>query len=354
MEFVLKGNYSIANWQELDEVLSCLKPGTKVKYNDNQVDEGMMIVLEAFNANALNKHHDFFENAPVVLPGKQQLRQRYGAKDDEIKYRRKDALLSFFDYAFGFGKYLLRYVAEVVSFAQILKKRPKHDFQKQIMIHDITNNCYTMGVQALPIVIFLSFAIGVIVALQSATQLRAFGSALYAIDLVIFSFFKEMALLVAIIVLAARSGSGMISKIGIMRISDEWNALNVRGLDPDIFLLQPKIFAMICLMPFLGYVACVAGILGGYVVLHSMLDIGLNFLIGALRQIVSFKLFFSILFKGLFFGLVVGLICAMEARGISLNSEKVVLGITRGVVYSICACILLDMLFNLFAVGWFS
>lgn len=360
--YKLSGDYSLANWQKIVDIINKLPKDTLIDYSAAQIDNGIKIILDQFNMRISQKNHsinnitnnavnnNMQENA-LLEPGNEQ---NEGSKqllkhllNRWRKIEEKKINGDFWRYMFQFITNAFAYIRDFTKFSKILFKQPKHEFQYQIMVQDIINSCYTMGVQAIPITLFLSVAWGVITALQATIQLRPFGAEFHSLDLVIVIFFREMALLLGIIVLSARSGSSMIAKIGIMRISDEWNALDVIGIDPEIFLLKPKIIAFIVLMPFLAYISCITGIFGAYIVLKSMLHISSAFLLNALKENLNFLLFISVAWKGVLFGGIIGLICAKEARKIYLNSENIVKGITKGVVYSIFACILCDMIINI-------
>lgn len=338
----LKGRYSIYEWEELARVLILVPAGVSIDYSECEIDVGVKVIIDDFNLHG---------NEPVAKIDKVQEHLRL--LDLQRMQDGAERSKNFFEYIRNFVNEKIFYVADIVQFFSIFKKRPKYAFQRQIMMQDAINSCYNIGAQAVPIIMFLSFSLGVIVALQSALQLKSFGAELYALDLVIVSFFKEMGLLVAIIVLAARSGSSMISKLGIMRIGDEWNVIRILGLDPDVFLLIPRIIAFTVVAPLLAYLACFVGVVGGYVVLQPTLNIGSVFLINAFRNLIDFQLFISVLFKGLLFGLLIGCICSIEVKRVSTNSESIVRGITQGVVYSIFACVFVDMIINIVVVEFF-
>ncbi len=398
----LEGEFTIAQFSKILDILKKLPEKSIVDYKEAKIDTGIRVILDNFNERHVaackdldnndafmvesNNQQDYEANlckqakkslldnfnerhvaackdldnndAFMVESNNQQdyeanlLKQAKKSLLDKLlnrpnKLHDRDIEKGFFYYIWQFISSIFVYTFTIIKFVSILGRKPKHEFQRQIVIMDTINSCYNMGLQAVPIILFLSCAWGVIAALQSSVQLRVFGAEFYAVDLVIILFFKAMGLLISIVVLAARSGSSMIAKIGIMRISDEWNTLKILGIEPEIFLLKPKIIAFIVLMPFLGYISALAGILGGYLLLHSTIHIGSAFLLEALSRSLTFNLFISLLWKGPIFGLIIGLICAYEAKSVSVNSESIVLAITKGVVYSIFACVLVDMFINI-------
>jgi|GEM_PF-2645752 len=353
--YELTGFYAIDQFSKILDILKKLPYGVYVNYEHASIDTGIRIILDNFNAKNIKQgpeRQEVINNAQSVESSStyaKGLLEELMNRPAEVIAREQET--SFIKYMWHFIRHLFSYTWEVVRFLpKILRKRAQHEFQREIVMEDTINNCYNMGVQAIPIVLFLSCSWGVIAALQSSMQLRTFGAEYYCIDLLVFVFFKEMGILLSNIVLAARSGSSMIAKIGIMRISDEWNALQVLGIDPEIFLLRPRIIAFIILMPFISYISIAAATLGAYIVLHNTIGISVWFVLDAISRVATWSLFLSVFWKAPIFGVIIGMICAYEAKSITLNSENVVQAITRGVVYSVFACVLADMFINVIAV----
>lgn len=348
--FKLIGDYSISDWREIVKIVNKQAQGVKIDYSQAKIDFNVKILLDEYNS-SLNK----FKNTKPYSISKELIKIK-DIKSEELylnkfllKKRRRNILahVSFLKYLYNFFKGIFIYIKELFMFGKlVLKLRNKHKFQTQIVFQDALNSCYNMGIQAIPIVIFVSFALGIIISLQSVTQLEHFGAQFFAIDIVILSFLKEMGLFIGIIILAARSGSSVVSKIGIMKISDEWDSLKIMGIDPVMFLLVPKILAFVFILPFLGYVACIFGIFGGYIALQGILNLNPKMFFNVLSA-VSFDVFISTLWKGPLCGFAIGLICVFETTKIAITSESVINGITRAVVYSIFASILIDTIANI-------
>lgn len=324
--FFLNGEFSIKNFTELSLIINKLNKNTKIDYSKAKLDFGCKIILQEFNS---------------IGELKNNLKQTKVIHQSFFKY-----VLTFF---FGFFYYMVSFL----KFFAIFKNQPKYKFQREIMFQDLINSCYTMGVQAVTIISFLSFCFGVVLALEGVKQLEMFGAEIYAVDLIVFSFFKELSLFLALVVLAARSSSSIIARIGVMRISDEWNTLQVFGLDPNFFLLLPKVLAFIVLVPFLSYISCFSGIFGGYLALKSSVYLNKFLFFNIFSSSMSWQVFFTILFKGPIFGLIAGIITAYEAQEVKMHSENMVFHITRGVILSIFASMFVNMLINIILTAYF-
>ncbi len=130
-----------------------------------------------------------------------------------------------------------------------------------------------IGANALPIVGLMSFLIGLVLALQSAAQLREFGANIFIVDLIVIAMMREMGPLITAIIVAGRSGSAIASEIATMKVTEELDALTTMGLNPIRFVVVPKMQASVFTMPMLTVLATVCGIFGGMVVALAYLDI---------------------------------------------------------------------------------
>ena len=142
--------------------------------------------------------------------------------------------------------------------------RRKGEFVKQ---------AHEVGVNAIPIVVAMSFIIGLVLALQSASQLRNFGANIYIVDLVVISMMGEMGPLITAILVAGRSGSSIAAEIATMKVTNELDALVTMGFNPVRFVVVPKMLGSVFTLPFLTILANMAGILGGAIAANIYLDI---------------------------------------------------------------------------------
>ena len=102
------------------------------------------------------------------------------------------------------------------------------------------NQAVLIGVNAVYIVGSLSFIIGLVIALQSAAQLRNFGANIFIVDLTVISMMREMGPLITAILVAGRSGSAIAAEIATMKVTSELDALKTMALNPIRFVIVPK------------------------------------------------------------------------------------------------------------------
>ncbi len=211
----------------------------------------------------------------------------------------------------------------------------------------MTLEAIRMGVDALPIVALIALLIGVVLALQSAYQLRQFGGSIYVANLIAVSMTREMGPLITAIILAGRSGAAIAAEVATMNVSEETSALRVMGLEPVRYVVVPKFQALTLTMPALTVYANVVGILGGSVVAWAYLDIGpliyLRQSWGALVLLdIGTGLLKSVVFAWII--VLVGAHCGFSAHG---GAESVGRVTTQSVVRSIFWVIVADAAFSL-------
>ena len=130
------------------------------------------------------------------------------------------------------------------------------------------------GAQALPIVSLISFLVGLILAFVGAVQLQQFGAQIYVADLVGLGMARSMGAMMAAIIMAGRTGAAFAAQLGTMTVNEEIDAFSTMGISPMEFLVLPRMLALMLMMPVLCLYADLLGILGGFVVGVSMLDLG--------------------------------------------------------------------------------
>lgn len=203
-----------------------------------------------------------------------------------------------------------------------------------------------VGVSAVPVISFITFFIGVIMALQGAYELRRFGAIHLVADMVAISITRELGPLVTAIVVIGRSGSAFAAEIGTMKVTEELDAIETMALPPIAFLVTPKLLAMLVMMPCLTIWADLMGVLGGSV--FGM--IGANYTFGsylaATRDSLFMRDIITGLVKSIVFGLVITGVGCQEGFSTGAGSEQVGRSTTSAVVTSIFLVVFVDLLFT--------
>jgi len=202
------------------------------------------------------------------------------------------------------------------------------------------------GVGALPILSLITFFIGLILALQSAYELRKFGAMTFVASAVAISMTRELGPLITAIVVIGRSGSAFAAEIGTMKVTEEIDALETMAIDPIHFLVTPKFVAMIVMLPCLTIWANSMGILGGALFGVTQADFTLVNYIDASLDALFLRDIVTGLIKSVMFGITITAVGCHEGLSTGAGAEQVGRSTTRAVVVSIFLVILVDLVFT--------
>lgn len=204
------------------------------------------------------------------------------------------------------------------------------------------------GFKAIPIVALMGFLIGVVLAFQGATQLKQFGAEVFVVELISISVLRELGILLTAIIVAGRSGSAFTASIGSMKVQEEIDAMRTLGLDPVEVLVVPRTLALLIVLPILGLIADLSGLIGG--MLMSWIDLGVSpgMFLTRLRENTDVWHLAVGLIKAPFFALVIGVIACWQAMQVRGSAESVGRRTTASVVQSIFMVIAIDALFSIF------
>ncbi|MCP5268601.1 MAG: ABC transporter permease [Zoogloeaceae bacterium] len=219
---------------------------------------------------------------------------------------------------------------------------------REIPVREILANIYKCGALALPVTALVGFLIGVVLSYLSSLQLRLFGAETFIVNILGMSIIRELGPVLVAVLVAGRSGSAMTAQIGVMRVTEEIDALATMGVSRTLRLVLPKVLALALAMPLLVVWCSAAGILGGLVAANLQLDLSWGFFIERLPRSVPLPNLWIGLSKGLVFGLLIGLIACHFGLRVKPNTESLSTKTTSSVVAAITVVILVDAVFAIF------
>ncbi len=203
----------------------------------------------------------------------------------------------------------------------------------------------SVGLDAAPIVMVLSFFIGAVIAYMGANLLAAFGASIFMVDLVGFSVLRELAVIITAILLAGRSDSSFTASIGAMKMRQEIDAMTVMGLDTYEVLVIPRAIACVIAMPILTFLAMLSGLAGGLLVAWATADISPILFFNRLTTAVGIENLWVGLVKTPLFGLIIAVIGCRQGLAVTGSVESLGQRTTTSVVQAIFAVIMVDALF---------
>lgn len=224
-----------------------------------------------------------------------------------------------------------------------------HSFShlKRLRWKEMTFEVYESGIKALPIIMLTMFLIGIVVAYQSAAQLKLYGANIFIVDMLGISILRELAPMLAAIIVAGRSGSSYAAQIGVMKITEELDAMRTMGFDPFAFLVLPRLLALMLMMPILIFFADITGLIGGMLI--AKVDLGLTSTLFMERfvEVVKVKHFWIGLIKGPFFAMLIATIGIYRGMQVKNDTQSIGFNTTKAVVESIFAVIICDAFFSI-------
>jgi phospholipid/cholesterol/gamma-HCH transport system permease protein len=217
---------------------------------------------------------------------------------------------------------------------------------RQIRWARSVHQAMAVGVQAIPVVCFISFFFGLILALQAAYELRRLGALHLVAGTVALSMTRELGPLMTAVVVIGRSGSAFAAEIGTMRVNEEIDALETMALEPVHFLVAPKLAAMVLMMPCLTTWSDLMGIVGGGVFgVNSAGFTWHSYIQATLDAMVRRDIFIGLV-KSVIFAIVITAVGCHEGFTTGLGSEEVGKSTTAAVVKSIFLVVVMDLVFT--------
>lgn len=200
---------------------------------------------------------------------------------------------------------------------------------------DLVHYLQEASADALPITSLITFLIGMIFAFVGVMQLEPFGVGIYTADLVAIAMVREMSPIMTAILMAGRTGASYAAQIGTMKVNEEIDALSTLGLNPVDFLVTPRVFALVLMLPLLALYGSLMGVLGGMVVGLAMLDVSLVQYVEQTIESVALHQLWGGLFKALVFGALVAMAGCQQGMACGRSALAVGQATTRAVVASI-------------------
>jgi phospholipid/cholesterol/gamma-HCH transport system permease protein len=242
------------------------------------------------------------------------------------------------------GKELLTFTGEL-----ILSCKRFFSGKATYLRSDVVQHMQEAGAEAFSIVALISFLIGMIFAFVGVMQLELFGAGIFTADLVAIAMIREMAPIMTGIIMAGRTGAAYAAQIGTMKVNEEIDALTTLGINPIDFLVTPRMFALIIMMPLLTIYSSLMGIIGGTFVGLALLDVTLLQYVSQTIEAVHLNSLFGGLFKGIVYGGLValagcqnGMACGNSALAVGECTTKAVVS---GIVLIVVSAAVLTVIY---------
>jgi phospholipid/cholesterol/gamma-HCH transport system permease protein len=201
------------------------------------------------------------------------------------------------------------------------------------------------GLDALPIVATTSFFVGATLAFMGQDLLSQYGGQVFSVELVGISVLREFGVLVTAIILAGRSASSFAAELGAMRMNQEVDAMQVMGVDPFEALVIPRFLALLLMTPLLTFVAMIAGLVGGLLVVWGAVGLSPAFFLQRLLDNVGIGQFYLGVVKAPFLAMIIAAIGCRQGLEVGGDVESLGRRVTTAVVQALFAIIIADAAF---------
>jgi phospholipid/cholesterol/gamma-HCH transport system permease protein len=212
----------------------------------------------------------------------------------------------------------------------------------------LVHHMQDVGLNAVPIVALMAFLIGVVLAFMGSVQLRQFGAEVFVVDLIAITVLRVLGVLMAAIIVAGRTASAYTAAIGSMKLREEIDAMRTLGLDPIEVLVLPRVLALVITLPLLGFLAGVAGLVGGAVMAWIELGISPSLFAARLTESGDRWNFLVGMIQAPFFAAIIGLVGCYEGMQVEKSAESLGQRTSDSVVLAIFLVIVTTAAFSVF------
>ena len=201
-----------------------------------------------------------------------------------------------------------------------------------------------LGADSLPIVSMTSLCTGMVLSVQTAKEFVRFGAADSVGGIVAIAMGRELAPILAGVVVAGRIGAAIAAEIGTMKVTEQIDALQVMATSPTQYLVAPRFIAIVLMMPVLVIYGNVVGDIGGGFVAMNYAGIGSHMFTESIRGFIEAWDIIGGLIKGAVFGAIIAIIGCHKGRNAQQGAE----GVGRATTASVVLSIILIFIFNYF------
>lgn len=205
---------------------------------------------------------------------------------------------------------------------------------------------YKIGVTSLPLVSMTALFTGMVLALQSAYQLRLFQAQQFTSDLIALSIARELGPVLTAMVVAGRVGASIAAELGTMRVTEQIDALKALAVDPVRYLVVPRVVAALFMLFILTIYADCIGMFGGYLIAVFKLGISSHQYIKRSIQVLMIKDMMTGLIKAFFFGGIISIVGCYFGFKTQDGAEGVGKATTLAVVVALILIIASDAVFT--------
>lgn len=236
------------------------------------------------------------------------------------------------------GTFSLLYLGRMGVMGLFLLKAFFYTIVPPIKFTRVLRQIRFIGLQSTSVILLTGVFSGMVLGFQGYYSLSRFGSDAFLGPMVGLSLIKELGPVISALMVTGRAGSAITAELGIMRMSEQIDALELMGLNPYRYLIVPNLLAGMISLPLLTAIFDVVGILGGYFIGVKLLGVGAGTYFGEMASYVEMNDILEGVYKSLTFGIIIVWVCCFKGHyaGIftGFGAEGVSKATTQAVVMS--------------------
>ena len=232
------------------------------------------------------------------------------------------------------GRLALNMAAALGRFGLFLAQAVVFMLTPPFKARQLLSHIHFIGFNSLVIIVLTGAFTGMVLGLQVYLTLVRFGSEAFLGPAVALSLIRELGPVLAALMVTGRAGSALTAEIGIMRITEQIDALTVMALNPVRYLVAPSILAGLVTFPLMTAIFDTVGIFGGYLVGVELLGLSQGTYFGEMQTFVDLNDIMMGFWKSLSFGVLVTWVCTYKGFHVGHGAEGVAKATTDAVVLS--------------------
>jgi len=201
-----------------------------------------------------------------------------------------------------------RFFISINKAYQFIIKYFKQAFIPPFHFVEIINQCFEIGLRALPLITLTGFIIGIVFTKQSRPSLEDFGATSWLPSLIGIAILKAMGPLVTALICAGKVGSGIGAELGSMKVTEQIDAMEVSAINPFKYLVVTRVTATMIAVPILSFYCIVVGLLGSYLNVHAQESTSFQTFITNSFSSIHFIDYFTSVIKSIVFGFTIGIV----------------------------------------------
>lgn len=211
-----------------------------------------------------------------------------------------------------------------------------------VRTHLLMTQLRQIGSQSLLVIGLIGFFTGAVLAVQGEYTLAKFGATAFVGSAVALSLIRELGPVLTALMVIGRAGSAMTAELGIMKITEQVDALRSMAVDPLRYLMVPRMVAGVIAVPLLSAFCICTGIFGGYIVGVGLLGLSAGtFMTQMIEAVTSFDVYSGII-KAIVFGFIFGWVCCFKGYTSGFGAVGVNRATTEAVVTASVAVLVID------------